>query len=1434
MQNSALVPFFAVKLRNQQKQHHAALEPKPPSEPRRGGKAGSGRSAGDSLLEGSTSVGTEEETLRVDQDGASFGPRSERSEFEGMSDEERLEENLSEGQRVDGDESYTQAPSEFDQDTRTQMSGYTGYTGHTGYTSSNTGHNRPSNHATSKGMNIKVDINRGTDLAGDWWHRVPSPLDLQSIEPGMPVHDLKAKIQALTKIPMDEMLIKFNGEPLIDGKKVKHYGIKNGFHISLDLSKIGELRKTVRARDQTIWERDFEHNEQMQKVKSRALNSLVDDLALQLNPDLLGTRAKLVYLTQGQAQDIMTRMDDFIRAIHHRTPELVLKFFGSYGTQEDLLHGYNKTFTQFPFVNAVPEISSADQVKVEQQLQAFVHDIILPIAMNSSTVVFVEATRDCGLSAVVRRVLAPVADRLGEDCPFTLIGIASAAVVRTQSNDPESVAHRIKDSKLASTGQDNAWCVADEIQQRKSSAIVSVDEIEWATGTIQEGHEQSDGEGPTAPYSPTNAAAAGLRSTEGSVSPSLRPGATGAPSAQRGKRGSYVAEVVFFEEGMRVEARYWGFEKYYPGVISRDRGNGTYDIDYDDGERETGVASNMIRLLGLGPRAIKPSAATCLNQKSQELDLADGLSHYLIVEGPNTATFSHLYLSALATGGARTVAFQGFGIGDYKQLADYCFRDIPVILMDSRERFWTMPWPDEEVVDKPRTHLANKSLAFDSTMVADQLDSLDLFKQDRLIEDFEVAEGVMKRHLEVLQETGLRETYTAATLAFLHALLTPGKVHVPVDDPSLDSTMELFEAIRLAGHKRKMSLQGKDLGQEGGDEEYKEKLELVLHLEEYVSRYNDAFCLYGTAPQLHRWLFPYGTVMPSPPPRPISTGRPVAATDPYRKARTPDRGVKFGIPGMAEIDFEDEEMSHPELLEEQAYGTPASFIRDDESRMNFATTAGDSSLDVKEIVKAFHADLKDWHNVVGAKMENWQADRETAIAVKTILTSAATYSTSIFDLATLKRVVRQCTEPHFTGGANAPSYETLLLLRDAWDAVDIYHHIAGKFKRFAYNSYFLLLLVGILTVGASMLTEDRKWDYISEENFKRGVICASVLLACLFILVIFFNPTSKWHGLRSAALHLESEIFKFRCRVGEYHTRHSDPAAANASGAAASVNLPKHGNSVLSRQGSSATALGENPVNARMHTESLRHAIISIRKGVTDSGYLKLSARDKEYPSFVYTHFQRPVDTKCCFGLCSCSCCSLCARKPKLDEVDFEEGDVPLLPDLHFSYMSSREYLHHRLDVATKRYQARIPRYTRARLIAQLVTVVGSISGVALAMLNYTHWIVMIVVCTISMSAWMQYHGTARKISRYSTLITELENVKTWWRSLSLREQMSPEHTQKLVLVGESILSDERSSWASESKVESLKYHMGRNEHRIHGASTEQRQGAGNLKLAAI
>ena len=60
-------------------------------------------------------------------------------------------------------------------------------------------------------------------------------------------------------------------------------------------------------------------------------------------------------------------------------------------------------------------------------------------------------------------------------------------------------------------------------------------------------------------------------------------------------------------EGDTVEADYEGRGEHYKGKISRDRGDGTFDIDYDDGETELRVRETLIRPLTGGGENVAQS-----------------------------------------------------------------------------------------------------------------------------------------------------------------------------------------------------------------------------------------------------------------------------------------------------------------------------------------------------------------------------------------------------------------------------------------------------------------------------------------------------------------------------------------------------------------------------------------------------------------------------------------------------------------------------------------------------------------------------------------------------------------------------------------------------------------------------------------------------------
>jgi uncharacterized protein (DUF427 family) len=68
-------------------------------------------------------------------------------------------------------------------------------------------------------------------------------------------------------------------------------------------------------------------------------------------------------------------------------------------------------------------------------------------------------------------------------------------------------------------------------------------------------------------------------------------------------------DTIKFEEGARIEANYRGKGRYFPGTISRVRVNGSYDIDYDDGEQETRVAAEYIRASDEKKKVLSSDAA---------------------------------------------------------------------------------------------------------------------------------------------------------------------------------------------------------------------------------------------------------------------------------------------------------------------------------------------------------------------------------------------------------------------------------------------------------------------------------------------------------------------------------------------------------------------------------------------------------------------------------------------------------------------------------------------------------------------------------------------------------------------------------------------------------------------------------------------------------
>ncbi|EQC30141.1 hypothetical protein SDRG_12199 [Saprolegnia diclina VS20] len=92
---------------------------------------------------------------------------------------------------------------------------------------------------------------------------------------------------------------------------------------------------------------------------------------------------------------------------------------------------------------------------------------------------------------------------------------------------------------------------------------------------------------------------------------------TDAPPAKKpSKTPSSPSKQSGLKVGTKVEARYKGKSKYYPGKIAKCHADETYDIDYDDGEKEKRIERDLIRVV--------VTSSTKTSQHNTETDLVVG------------------------------------------------------------------------------------------------------------------------------------------------------------------------------------------------------------------------------------------------------------------------------------------------------------------------------------------------------------------------------------------------------------------------------------------------------------------------------------------------------------------------------------------------------------------------------------------------------------------------------------------------------------------------------------------------------------------------------------------------------------------------------------------------------------------------------------------
>jgi hypothetical protein len=90
--------------------------------------------------------------------------------------------------------------------------------------------------------------------------------------------------------------------------------------------------------------------------------------------------------------------------------------------------------------------------------------------------------------------------------------------------------------------------------------------------------------------------------------------------AKPAKSAAEVGSVQGFAKGQAVKANYHGKGQYFAGQIAKVHADGTFDIAYDDGDRETHVAVENLK-----PLRAKPTPALIVDDSKAKSDKADAV-----------------------------------------------------------------------------------------------------------------------------------------------------------------------------------------------------------------------------------------------------------------------------------------------------------------------------------------------------------------------------------------------------------------------------------------------------------------------------------------------------------------------------------------------------------------------------------------------------------------------------------------------------------------------------------------------------------------------------------------------------------------------------------------------------------------------------------------
>lgn len=120
-----------------------------------------------------------------------------------------------------------------------------------------------------------------------------------------------------------------------------------------------------------------------------------------------------------------------------------------------------------------------------------------------------------------------------------------------------------------------------------------------------------------------------------------------------------------------------------------------------------------------------------------------------------------------------------------------------------------------------------------------------------------------------------------------------------------------------------------------------------------------------------------------------------------------------------------------------------------------------------------------------------------------------------------------------------------------------------------------------------------------------------------------------------------------------------------------------------------------------------------------------------------------------------------------------------------------------RLRAQMQFYQRRIPGKHQQRYVFKLATLLATVAAAILSRYQLMHWVTIVAAFSTAVATLAEFQDATRKLERYSRAIAAMENLLTFWESMSPIEQASRANVSYLFTEGESIIANERLAWIS-------------------------------------